>query len=72
MGSLHLSQINNREVRKTARLFIKAGCSLSFTGSGHVAVRKGERLVTVLPRSPSDHRGLLNAISDARKNGVSV
>lgn len=67
-----LKRIHNKEVRKAARLFQEAGCSLSLTKSGHVAVRKDGVLITVLPGSPSDHRSILNAIKAARKKGVNV
>ena len=72
MEDLNLKRIHRRDVRDVARLFRAAGCSLSFTKKGHVAVRKNGVLVTVLPSSPSDHRSLLNAVRDARKKGVNV
>lgn len=69
---MNLKSIQNKEVRKVARRFRDAGCDLSFTGSGHIAIRKGGALIAVLPRSPSDHRSLKNVMRDARRMGIDL
>jgi hypothetical protein len=69
---MRLDKINNKDVRHLAKRFARAGCDLSFTGSGHVAVRKSGRLVVVLPSSPSDHRALMNVEREARRRGVRI
>lgn len=39
------------------------------TSRGHYQIRKGGRVVTVLPGTPSDHRTLKNCIADLRREG---
>lgn len=47
----------------------KAGCEVSLTGSGHYRAAKNGNAI-VLPNTASDRRAYLNALSDAKKQGL--
>lgn len=65
--------IANREIRKLARPALQTGWKPSWTGTGHLRLTPpdgGDPVV--MPKSPSDHRGLKNARAKLRRAGVSV
>jgi hypothetical protein len=67
-----MRRIKSKEVRRLVKLFVAAGCEVSFSASSHVIIRKGGKVVTVVPSTPSDHRSLSNSVAQARRNGVKI
>ena len=64
--------ITNRDVRRLVKLIEAAGGRVIRSKRGHFKVYIGDRLVTTLPQTPSDRRGLLNARAAIRRAGLEI
>lgn len=59
----------DREIRDLLAAFEAQGFTAKRTQRGHWIIRKDGGFVTALPGTPSDWRGLRNAIAQARRHG---
>lgn len=62
--------MSRKEVAKILGELDRQGFTAKMGGSGHWKIYNPQgRLITVLPATPSDHRGLRNAIAVLRRAG---
>lgn len=66
-GSLYPTDFD--EVRK---LLVKRGYRVEDSKGGHKLVMKGEEVVYSMPSTPSDYRGIKNALADMKKVGIDL
>lgn len=64
--------ITNRDVRSLVKAIEAAGGRVVRSKRGHFKVYIEDRLVTTLPQTPSDRRGLLNARAAIRRAGIQL
>lgn len=59
----------NKEIRKIAKALVAQGFEVKVTKKGHFSVSIDGKFVTVMPGTPSDWRGMRNAIATLRRSG---
>lgn len=63
---------SDKSIRRLIAEIEAAGGRVTRAKSGHWKVYVGSRLVTSLPSTPSDWRGLLNARANLRRRGIQL
>lgn len=62
--------MNKKETKELLRAVAAQGFQVSTTRKGHHMIRDADgRFITVLPGTPSDRRGLANALAALRRAG---
>lgn len=59
----------DKDLKKLLKALVKAGFEVRVTKKGHHAVYLGERWITTLAGTPSDHRSSKNALAALKRAG---